>query len=156
MGVQSVTRDILDLFGELPDYPGKRKPKNRPLEKGQAPSIDDPYAGVPFKTMTVKGEAKQLYTVGNVARILGRQAQTLRKWERKGWIPPATYRTTKSSGSDLLNKQSKGYRLYSREQVEIIRRALEINGLVGERSKAWQNAEKWTSFIQYVRSNWTK
>lgn len=149
-------KDILDMFDGLPDFPGKRAPKNRPTTKGVPSLIDDPYENVPFKVMTVNGEKKQFYTVGNVARILGRQAQTLRKWERKGWIPPATYRTTKSSGSDLLNKQSKGYRLYSREQVEVIRRGLELNGLMGERSRTWQEAEKWITFIQYVRSNWTK
>jgi predicted transcriptional regulator len=149
-------KDILDVFGDLPDYPGKRAPKNRVASSGVTQLIEDPYANVPFKVLVVKGEKQTFYTVGNVARILGRKAQTLRKWESKGWIPPATYRTTKSSGSDLLNTQSKGYRLYSREQVEIIRRALEINGLLGERTKTWQKAEKWNLFINYVKSNWTK
>ena len=149
-------KDILDVFGELPDYPGKRAPKNRPASRNIPFTVEDPYANIPFKTLVVKGEKQTFYTVGNVARILGRKAQTLRKWESKGWIPPATYRTTKSSGSDLLNTQSRGYRLYSREQVEIIRRALEINGLLGERTKTWQKAEKWNLFINYVKSNWTK
>jgi hypothetical protein len=117
-------KDILDVFGELPDYPGKRAPKNRPASRNIPFTVEDPYANIPFKTLVVKGEKQTFYTVGNVARILGRKAQTLRKWESKGWIPPATYRTTKSSGSDLLNTQSRGYRLYSREQVEIIRRGL--------------------------------
>lgn len=149
-------KDVLDLFGELPDFPGKRLPKNRPAPRGVPSVVEDPYANVPFKTMVVKGETKTFYTIGNVARILGRKAQTLRKWERKGWVPPATYRTTKSSGSDLLNTQAKGYRLYSREQVEIIRRGLEINGLMGERTKDWQYADNWHSFIKYVWDNWTK
>jgi hypothetical protein len=149
-------KDVLELFGDLPDFPGKRAPKNRPVGREVVSLVDDPYANVPFKTMVVKGEKRNFYTVGNVARILNRKAQTIRKWESKGWIPPATYRTSKSSGSDLLNTQAKGYRLYSREQVEVIRRGLEINGLLGERTKTWQEAEKWYSFINYIKSNWTK
>lgn len=149
-------KDVLDLFGDLPDYPGSRTPKNRVEGKPGFSLSEDPYANVPFKVMVIKGEKQTFYTIGNVATILGRQAQTLRKWERKGWIPPATYRTTKFSGSDLLNTQSKGYRLYSREQVEIIRRGLEINGLMGERTKTWQTADNWVSFINHVKSNWTK
>lgn len=149
-------RDVLDLFGELPDYPGKRAPKNRPKDKNAPQVIDDPYHGVPFKTVVINGETKQMYTVGNVARILGRQAQTVRKWERKGWIPNVTYRTAKNSGTDLLNPQQRGYRLYSREQVEVLRRGLELNGLLGGRTKTWQEAEKWLAFINYVKSNWTK
>lgn len=155
MGIQGM-KDPLDLFGDLPDFPGKRAPKNRPVGRNTPTLVEDPYAGVPYKVLDIKGTKVTFYTVGNVARILGRQAQTVRKWERKGWIPPATYRTAKSSGSDLLNSQSKGYRLYSREQVEVIRRGLELNGLLGERTKTWQKAEKWYAFINYVKSNWTK
>lgn len=149
-------KDVLDLFGDLPDYPGKRAPKNRPETKLTSSNISDPYAGVPFKKMTINGEVKTYYTVGNVAKILGRTAQTIRKWEHKGWIPQPTYRTTKFSGSDLLNSKKRGYRLYSREQVEIIRHALETYELTGTRSSSWQNADNWNSFINYIKSNWVK
>lgn len=150
-------RDVLDLFGELPDYPGKRKPKNRPLERGEKrESVFDPFANVPKKTMVVKGEKRDFYTVGNVGRILGRTAQTVRKWERKGWIPAPTYRTTKASGSEEVNTKSKGYRLYSREQVELLWNTLEQLGLTGTRDSGWQDASKWLSFIEHIRANWPK
>jgi hypothetical protein len=149
-------KDVLDVFGDLPDFPGKRTPKNRPETKLTSKNMDDPFAGVPFKKLSVNGEVSIYYTVGNMATILGRKAQTLRKWEKKGWIPPATYRTTKYSGSDLLNTTQRGYRLYSREQVEIIRNALELYELTGTRTSSWQNADNWNKFIKHVKNNWKK
>lgn len=148
-------RDILDVFGDLPDFPGKKLPKNRPAANTVAVS-GDPFAGVPFKELVVKGERRVFYTVGSVARILGRQAQTVRKWERNGWIPPASYRTTKSSGSGLHNPSQKGYRLYSREQVELLLHGLALFNLDGQRTKDWQNASNWVSFIDYIKASWPK
>lgn len=149
-------KDVLDLFGELPDYPGKTKPKNRTEDGKTRKSIDDPFNGVPKKTATIGGKALELYTVGSVARILGRSAVTLRKWERKGWIPAPSYRTSKASGAELLNTDRKGYRLYSREQVEVLLEALTINNLMGDRNPSWQDANNWVSFINYTKANWPK
>lgn len=149
-------RDVLELFGELPDYPGKKKPKNRPLRADKVLAADDPFRGVPKKTATIDGVKKDLYTVGAVARILGRRAQTIRKWESKGWIPAPTYRTSKASGAELLNTDRKGYRLYSREQVEVLLTALEQNNLMGDRNSSWQDANNWLSFINYTQANWPK
>lgn len=148
-------RDILDVFGELPDYPGKKAPKNRPTKEKVSVS-EDPFVGVPFKEIIVKGEKRTFYTVGSVARIIGRKAVTVRKWERKGWIPPASYRTSKSSGSGLHNPSGKGYRLYSREQVELLLHGLALFNLDGERTKDWQNASNWVSFIDYIKASWPK
>lgn len=155
MGIQGM-RDVLDLFGELPDYPGKKKPKNRPLTREEKSSVEDPFRGVPKKVAVIGGVQKEFYTVGSAARVLGRQAQTLRKWESKGWIPAPTYRTSKASGAELLNTGRKGYRLYSREQVEVMLTALEQNNLMGDRNSAWQDADNWLSFIHYIKANWPK
>jgi hypothetical protein len=149
-------RDVLDLFGELPDFPGKKKPKNRVEENPVRKKFDDPFTGVPKKTVVIKGEKTDLYTVGAAASILGRSAVTLRTWESKGWIPPPTYRSSKSSGSSLVNTSDKGYRLYSRAQVETLRNALEQNNLLGSRNSSWQNPTNWLSFIEHIRANWPR
>lgn len=157
MGAQGM-KDILDLFGDLPDYPGSRKPKNRKT-KEQKPSgeaIHDPFVGVPFKLLTVKGELRQFYTVGAVAQVLNRKPQTIRKWERKGWIPAPTYRTTKASGSDVVNTKQKGYRLYSREQVEVLLKALEQTNLTGTRTPNWKTSNNWLEFINYIKTHWIR
>lgn len=149
-------RDVLDLFGELPDYPGKTKPKNRLNGSPKKVSVDDPFNGVPKRIATIGGVSRELYTVGSVAKILGRSAATIRKWERKGWIPAPTYRTSKASGGSLLNTDRKGYRLYSREQVDTLLDALTQNNLTGDRNPSWQDANNWVSFIHYIKANWPK
>lgn len=151
-------RDVLDLFGELPDYPGKRKPKNREEKQvaGRESIPVDPFFNVPKKTVVIKNQETDLYTVGAVAQIIGRKQQTLRKWEEKGWIPAPTYRSVKSSGSPSVNGSGKGYRLYTRAQVEVLLTALEENGLLGDRNPSWQEPARWLSFIEHVKANWPK
>lgn len=150
-------RDVLDLFGDLPDYPGKKVPKNRPAFKQQKFSVDgDPLAGVPKRVLTIKGEAKDFYTIGALAQVVGRTPLAVRKWERKGWIPSPTYRSAKPSGHQSVNTANKGYRLYSKEQVELIYQALEMNGLTGTRNGSWQEPHRWLSFIEHIKANWPK
>lgn len=150
-------KDVLDLFKDLPDYPGKRKPKNRPLDKGEIRrDVVDPFEGIPAKRLVIRGEEREFFTVGNAAKIVGRTAQTLRKWERKGWIPSPSYRTAKASGAESVNTVSKGYRLYSREQVELLWNTLNQLDLLGERTKGWQDSAKWLSFIELVKTNWPR
>ena len=50
----------------------------------------------------------RMYTIGQLAKRLGRKTQTIRVWERKGIMPEATYR---SSAKD---------RLYTELQVRLI------------------------------------
>lgn len=64
--------------------------------------------GVKAKEYTIKGKDIELYTIGELADRLDRQRQTLRKWEKQGIIPQATYR----SGSNR--------RLYSLNQISAI------------------------------------
>lgn len=150
-------KDVLDLFGELPDFPGKTQPKNRPVTTKVIPAVsDDPFAGVAFRTLVINGETKRFYTVGAFAQVVGRTAKTIRKWEDSGWIPTPTYRSSKASGHPSVNKKNKGYRLYSKEQIETVYHALEINGLLGERNSGWQDPKKWLSFIEYIKTNWSK
>lgn len=150
-------KDILDLFGELPDFPGSTKPKNRVDDVVvRTKKMDDPFSGIPKKTVMLKGQSVDLYTVGAAAKVLGRTASTLRKWESKGWIPSPTYRSSKSSGSSSVNSTEKGYRLYSREQVDTLLNALEQNNLHGTRNSSWQITSNWLSFIQHIKANWPK
>ena len=147
-------KDILDAFGELPNYPGKTKPKNRP-DSVPDKHYEDPFIGVPKKVANIDGVLTDLYTIGALAQITGRKTPTVRKWERRGWIPSPTYRTSNPSGG-VVNSKKIGYRLYSREQVEVILQALEINGLLGIRNKSWQITSKWVSFITHIQANWPK
>lgn len=150
-------KDVLDLFGDLPDYPGKRAPKNRPdVKTGAVHRADNPLEGVQKRVLTIKGEKRDFYTVGGLAQVVGRTALTIRSWERKGWIPAPTYRSAKPSGHQDVNTSKKGYRLYSKEQVLVIYESLETQGLIGTRNGSWQEPQRWLSFIEHVQANWPK
>lgn len=60
------------------------------------------------KTYMIRGEETVLYTIGELADQLDRQRQTIRKWEREGIIPAATFRS------------KSGRRLYTQAQVDAI------------------------------------
>lgn len=59
----------------------------------------------------VRGVETEFFTVGQLAMALGRQAVTVRKWEREGTIPKAQFI---APSNDPRGKR----RLYTREQVE--------------------------------------
>lgn len=60
---------------------------------------------------SVRGVEIELFTIGDLARALKRKSGTVRKWERLGWIPRATYRATGTTSNG-------NRRLYSRPQIE--------------------------------------
>jgi len=138
---------ILDMLGDLPDFPGKTPPRNREGGRKQ-PMAEDRFNGARSKTFRVGGQDREFYTVGELARALQRKPGTVRMWEHKGWIPKANYRTPSPEGEQLPGRESKGRRLYSREQVEFLVEA-------AERFKLHlSNHEDWNGFRKHVKANW--
>lgn len=120
------TNDPLDYFFDItskhsskyeedPDaYPGKTAPKNR----GKSVRISHSWLdNLPFREYLVGGTPKRFYSVGALASALGRKAVTIRSWELKGWLPPATFRTPPPRKEQIPGKPSKGRRLYTEAQV---------------------------------------
>lgn len=54
------------------------------------------------------GETLKLYSIGVLADAIGRKTDTIRKWEVAGFIPDSCFR------------DSRGWRLYSEEQINIV------------------------------------
>jgi hypothetical protein len=119
-------RDPLDLFNSLkeedvqPDYPGKTAPKNR----DSSPLTHEWLTGIPYQEYIVKGVTRKFYTIGSLAKAIGRAPVTVREWERKGWLPPAAFRTPTPKGEQVPGKQVKGRRLYSEAQVVFLVEAM--------------------------------
>lgn len=88
-------------------YPGSDRPIGERLE------ITEPVNWGRSKTYNIGGVAKEFYTVGQLAVALRRSPVTIRKWERLGHLPIATFRTPGQV-------RQKARRLYSRAQLEII------------------------------------
>jgi hypothetical protein len=114
--------DILSKFDkpapdadEAPAVPGKKPLKNagKPEEKVDGFDISQ----LKSTTWSIGGVVREFYTIGELAKAVGRKAVTLRSWETKGWLPAPKYRTPKPSREQIPGKPAKGNRLYSREQV---------------------------------------
>lgn len=138
-----------DLFGDLPNYPGKTPPKNRDKKPAQ---YDGPLAALKPTVYIINGEAQDFYTIGQLAQALGRKPGTIRMWEDRGRIPPATYRTAEPAGEQIPGKRLRGRRLYSRRQVELIIQAVEL--FIGDNPK--NNSARWNEFKQYIKQHWIK
>lgn len=143
-----MTDKALEMFGELPDFPGKRMPKNRPNKKNDA-IITDRFNGAKPKTFKVGGEDRIFFTIGELGKALGRRPVTIRMWESQGWIPRATYRTPKPRGVQIPDKSVQGRRLYSLEQVEFLMQAMEKFSINTDRPD-------WAGFKKHIANNYPK
>lgn len=138
--------DPLDLFKDLPNYPGGKKPKNRgTVTKAHA---EDKYNGAKSKKYIINGIERQMYTIGEVAKAVSKSPSTLRVWEHYGWLPKARYRTPTPKTKQLPEKVSKGRRLYSEEQVELLVQAMDLFNI------HQVNHGDWEGFKKHIKANW--
>lgn len=140
----------LEMLGDLPDFPGKRAPKNRPLnQKYRDNIVTDRLNGAKGKSYRVNGEDVLFFSIGELAKALGRSPVTIRMWESSGWLPKATYRTPKPKGEQIPNKIVQGRRLYSLEQVEFLLAAL-------EQYRLNTASPQWDEFRKHIKQNYPK
>lgn len=118
-------------------YPGSNKPlvrhPNR-LHTSAAKSAAD-WDAKPRKYV-VGGREVEFFTVGQLATALHRKAVTIRKWEREGILPKATFQ---SPGRDEDPRGRR--RLYSREQVEGIVRIATEEGVLASHQKPFKESQ---------------
>lgn len=135
-------------FEELADktpefYPGSNKQIVRHPNRSTTPSptkysslaIDESWDEKP-RVFVVNGVETEFFTVGMLARALGREAVTIRKWERLGVLPIATFQ---NPGKD--NDPRGRRRLYTRAQVEGIVRIAAEEGMFTNRRKPFNQTQ---------------
>ena len=94
-------------------YPGSKTPKKQyPGTPAQLPA-SPPEIGDPFRLVRYRGWVIEGYTLGQLARMLGRKPVTIRRWESEGVIPAAPFELPGAGGDDRGKR-----RLYSREHME--------------------------------------
>ena len=152
--------DIIEnLFGEVENlYPGsKRKRRSRAPEPVVATTGDGWDAKPVKKNVNVNGNLIDFYGIGAVATAVGRPIVTVRAWISNGYLPPSTYRLPSTKAKN--GKEQKGYRLYSRRQIEVLVELLSKAGLFDKKRLQWPNqqltsaiAEAWTN----IRAQETK
>lgn len=124
----------IEELDEEDRYPGSKqalKPLTREevhKDKPTAPPI--PWEELPSRVYTVQGRDTTFYTIGALAAAMQREVVTLRKWEQKGYLPPANFRAPSKHPT-----KPKHDRLYTREQIEGLVKILEEEGLLIARKK---------------------
>jgi hypothetical protein len=109
---------VLGQFTELDQYyPGSRE-RRQTVPASRPSAVEEDLLGT-GTIMVLRGREVEFFTIGQVARAIGRKAGTLRAWEDKGVLPP--------SGYQKPSKDPRGIRrLYTRQQAEgIVRFAKE-------------------------------
>lgn len=124
-----MTNDFIDkTFADLDAYyPGsKRKRREPPAPKVVEPSTwEDEY----FEKYLPNGEKVQMYTLGSLAKALGRSTKGLRLWMEEGKFPTSPYRLPATTGKN--GKEYAGRRLYSKRMVEAAVEIFQSAGLIG-------------------------
>lgn len=65
---------------------------------------------------TIKGKVTQVFRIGAVAQMIGRDEQSIRSWEAKGYIPKPTIKST--------------HRYYTPNQIKLMSEWAELSGLL--------------------------
>ena len=105
-------------------YPGSSQEIRDPTEPPptRPDNDEDPWDAYPV-VFPWRGSDTEFFTLGALAKAMGKSPITLRTWERRGWLPLARYRTSS------VNPQ-KAKRLYTRAQVEGIVKIAREEGLL--------------------------
>lgn len=146
-----------DTFAELDEYyPGsKRKRREAPLKKEV---VKESWEADAFSKTLPNGVSVDMYTLGSLAKAIGRPTKTVRFWVESGNLPTSPYRLPDKVGSN--GKVYAGRRLYSRAMVEATINLFSKYGLLGTSRIEWSNyrklsdeiAEAWTT----IRAEETK
>lgn len=139
-------------FKDIEDFPGKRQPKNRTKHKPK--KFDDPFFGIKSSHYVIKGERIEVFTIGQLAKVLGKKTVTVRSWEKKGIIPKPIYRTAPPDRGQLPGVEAKGRRIYTRKQVDLI--VFAVSTIIGDTDPRVVTAENWNKLKQYITDNWKK
>ena len=139
-------------FKDIEDFPGKRQQKNR--TKHKLKKFDDPFFGIKSSHYVIKGERIEVFTIGQLAKVLGKKTVTVRSWEKKGIIPKPIYRTAPPDRGQLPGVEAKGRRIYTRMQVDLI--VFAVSTIIGDTDPRVVTAENWNKLKQYITDNWKK
>jgi hypothetical protein len=144
VGIQSEQQSVNPFDGfldDLPSWPGGTPPRARQTVK------IDPLQGLQGKKFPVAGTMVELFTVGQLAKVLGRKAVTIRAWESQGTLPGATFRSAPPCNEQLPGRMPVGRRLYSRDQVELILSAIALYQI----GTKYAN---WSEFTKHITEHW--
>lgn len=127
---------VLQLLEEY--YPGSKQRRKAlaeaPKHKLREDTQETWYASPFMKTLG--GVETEMFTIGSLAKALGRPIATLRLWMKRGYLPSSPYRL---KSSVVSGKVVPGRRLYTRPMIEGAVEAFTSRGLLNRARIDWQN-----------------
>lgn len=127
---------LLDRFSDLEDptreknYPGKRMPKLRSIKRPAVQADEKPpWDDTPVYYM-VNGERCEFFTIRHLAAALDYSQQSIRAWENSGLLAKSPYRSPKPRKPTIGGRNTKGKRLWTREQIEGILHIAQEEGVI--------------------------
>lgn len=117
---------MLDQFADLGQfYPGSRE-RRQTTPVLPAPVVEDELGEGTI--LYLHGTAVEFFTIGQVARAIGRTSGTLRAWEARGVLPKSGYQTSSDDPRGVR-------RLYTRAQAAGILRLAKDCGVMDADSR---------------------
>ena len=107
-------------------YPGSKQALTPVKVESEDDGLDEPWDTHP-RIYTTRGTETEFFPISALATALRRKTVTVRKWEQKGYLPKAQFRSP--GGGE---KQD---RLYTREQIEGLLRIAREEKLLEPRKK---------------------
>jgi hypothetical protein len=123
---------LLDRFDDLTepekDYPGRTRPKLRRVRTVPEPPPTEWDDGPVY--YMVGGERQEFFTIRHLAKALDYSQQSIRAWENQGLLPKSPYRSPKPRRPTIAGRNTKGKRLWTREQIDGILRIAREEGVI--------------------------
>lgn len=111
-----------------PRYPGSKQLRRSIAEAPvEVEEDEDPIWDDRPRVYAVRGKDTELFPISALARALRREPVTMRKWETKGYLPSARYRSP--------GEGKKQDRLYTRAQIEGLIAIAKAEGLMNPKKK---------------------
>lgn len=128
-----MSQDFIDsTFSDL-YYPNSKRKRREP-ELAPVKSQTDWEDDFTKKTLP-NGKEVHMYTIGALAKALGRSVKTLRAWMDEDKLPQPPYRLPSTTG--VNGKEYAGRRLYSKAMVEATVDIFSTAGLLHEPRVDW-------------------
>lgn len=131
-------------------FPGSRTPLPTDSTPPSPEQQETPRISHRPVTKWHNGQPTEFFTIGAVSEALQRPLVTVRLWERKGYLPKATFRLPDKTTSD--GRRVAGRRLYTRAQVDAIVKVAEARGIAGSARVDWSAHHP--AFAEEIRAEW--
>ena len=143
--------DITQLFKDLDEYyPGSRQKRRNPdaAPERKKPEPTD-WDAKPY-VKKLHGKEVEMFTIGALAKALGKREGTIRAYQDKGYLPKTPYRLP---AKEVNGKLRPGRRLFTRSMVEAAIESFAKRNLIHVPRVEWKNHKDLSTEIAVAWKN---